>query len=71
MILFSGRSKNNVGGELLALRKDKNFSEGLSLVDFKVNILRGDFTLHTPIFQLYIELFNVTLLEFSIVKVEH
>ena len=71
MILYSGRSKKNIGWELVVLRKEKNFSEGLSLVDFKVNILRGDFTLHTPIFQLYIELFNVTLLEFSIVKVEH
>jgi len=71
MILFSGRSKKNVGWELAALRKDKHFSEGVSLVDIQLNILRGDFTMHTPIFQLYIGLLNITILEFNIVKVEH
>ncbi len=71
MILFSGRSKKNIGWEVAALRKYKNFSDGVSLVDFKLSVMRGDFTLYTPIFQLYIELLNITILEFNIVKIEH
>jgi hypothetical protein len=70
MILYSGRSKRNIGWELVVLRKEKNFADGVSFVGMGLDILRGEYTIHTPIFHFYIEILNVTILEFSVVKVE-
>jgi hypothetical protein len=71
MIHFDGKFENSkFAWELCMFHKLREWSDGLSLFECKVNYDKyvGD---HTPRFEIFLVLFNYTILDFSIYNIYH
>ena len=60
----------NYGWELVLFHKVRNFSDGITFLESKINWDKylGD---HTPAFNVYLEILNFTILEFNIYYLYH
>jgi len=70
MIIFNNKINKNYGWELALFHKLRNFSDGVSIIDFKINWDRylAD---HTPRFELHFIFLNYTIIEFNIYYLHH
>jgi len=70
MILFHGMATKKYGWEVVLFHKVRDFDDGVSFFDFKLNWDRFEAE-HSPKVGIYIELLNFTILEISVVNVNH
>lgn len=71
MIRFHGQFKESrFAWELCMFHKLRDWSDGMSFFEFKVNCDRyvGD---HTPKFEVFFVLLNFTILDFSVYNIYH
>jgi len=70
MITFGRKINNDYGWEIALLHKLRNFSDGVTFLETKINWDRyiGD---HTPRFEFHLVLLNHTVIEINVYYLHH
>lgn len=70
MIKLAQKINDDYGWELVLFYKYRQFSDGLTIFEKRINWDRylGD---HSPKFEIYLAVFNITIIEFNIYYLHH